>query len=284
MAREGLRRKKTPGTLRLIYLGDSNTAAPFRGNYPQQVQQMLEASGLRAETINTAVPGYTSENARVLLESELSHFDADYLFIYLGWNDLFHFGPESLLMPRMVRANYRLNPFQRALTYVYSLRLLFAAQFLLSKYEATVDAPLDETEHALYDNYRPHHFYDNLRAILQFAKKLYPHVYLMTMSTITNDSPTPEEMRKAHFPKGMSKNLRKLGVLVAAYNQAIRTVAREENVPILDFFELFDSHEMRALMVDSCHFRPEGAIYAARLVADEIERQEHPAFAAAASR
>jgi lysophospholipase L1-like esterase len=241
---------------------------------------MLTAAGFHVETINAAVPGYTSENARALFETELSRFDADYFFVYLGWNDLFHYGPESLPLERVERAGYQLNPIQRVLSHVYSLRMLFATEFLLSRYQPTVNAALDERERTLYDNYRPQHFYNNLHAILRLAKKRYPHVYVMTMATITNGSPTPDELRKAHFPKGMSKNVHKLDIAVTAYNEAIRTVARDEDVPVLDFFDLFNSHESRTLLVDSCHFLPKGAARAARLIANEIEAREPPRMAA----
>jgi lysophospholipase L1-like esterase len=242
--------------------------------------------GLRVETVNAAVPGYTSEHARLMLETELSRFDGDYLFVYLGWNDLFHHGPEALPLARMARAGYELNPLQRALTHVYTVRLLYAAQVLRSKYEPTVDEPLDEREDALYGGYEPRHFYDHVRAILRLAKERYPHVYLMTMATVTNDAPTAAELRKAHFPRGMDKNMRKLDVLVAAYNEAIRTLGREEGVPILDFEALFEGREARGGLLDSCHFNHEGAARAARLVADEVlaREREQPSAAGALAR
>lgn len=263
--------------LRLIYLGDSNTATPFPGNYPQQVEGMLEADGIAVETVNAAVPGFTSDMARALFETELSRFDADYFFLYLGWNDLFHYGPESLPLPRKERQGYHLNPVQRFLTHVYSLRLLYAAQVMIDKRRPAFDRPLDERERALYAGYRPEHFYTNLRAILTLAAQRYPNRYLITMATLTNDQPTPDQLMRAHFAKGMDENMRKLGLLVAAYNQAIRTVAAEQGVPVIDFFTLFDSPERRALLLDSCHVGAEGAALEARVIADLVAARERAA-------
>lgn len=266
-----------PGALRLVYLGDSNTATPYPGNYPSQVETLLDERGIPVQTVNAAVPGFTSEMARALFESELSRFDADYFFLYLGWNDLFHFGPESLPLPRKERQGYALNPVQKALTHVYTLRLVYAADVLRAKRTAAFDRPLDAQERALYDAYQPRHFRDNLLAIVALAKQRYPHVYLMTMATLTNDAPTPDQLERAHFPKGMDENLRKLGVLVDTYNETIRRVAAEENVPLLDFFSLFDSPDRRALLLDSCHFSPSAAAIAAALVADTVLAQERSA-------
>jgi lysophospholipase L1-like esterase len=271
VAPDGLTTHKDPGVLRIIYLGDSNTVTPYFGNYPEQVETLLEARGIEVETVNTAIPGYTTENARLLFETEVSHFDADQFFVYLGWNDLFHYGPEGFPF-RKERAGYPLNPVQRFLTQVYSLRLLYAAEKLASRYEPTVDEPLTEKEQGLYDAYRPTHFYDNLHAILQLAKARYPNVAVMTLATISNADPTPDEMKKAHFPTGMSKNMRKLDRIVAYYNEAVRTVAREEGVPIVDFFALFDNHERRKLLRDSCHFSEPGAAVAAAAVSEEVLR------------
>ena len=263
--------------LRLIYLGDSNTATPFEGNYPSQVEGLLRQQGIAVQTVNAAVTGFTSDMARALFETELSHFDGDYFFLYLGWNDLFHYSPESLPLPRKERQGYPLNPVQRFLTHIYTLRLVYAAQVVIDKRRPAFDRPLDEHEHALYDGYRPEHFYTNLRAILELAKQRYPHVYMMTMMTMVNDHPTPEQLMRIHFPKGMDENIRKLAILVAKYNEAIRTVAAEENVPLLDFFTLFDTPEHRALMVDSCHVNPAGAAVEAQMVADAVLAQEHAA-------
>jgi hypothetical protein len=47
-----------------------------------------ELLGVDVETVNAAVPGYTSQMARKLFEHELSGFDAQYLIVHLGWNDL----------------------------------------------------------------------------------------------------------------------------------------------------------------------------------------------------
>jgi lysophospholipase L1-like esterase len=269
-----LGREAPAGRLRIIYLGDSITVMPAGSPYPRQAETLLEREMHRPiETVNAAVPGFDSENARLLFGHELSRFDAPYLFVALGWNDLGHYGPEGLAYKRM-EAGYPLSPLQRALTHLYSLRFLYALQQVLRQREPTVDAPLSPADRALYDAYRPEHFYANLREILALAKTRYPHVVIMNLATLTSADPLPDEMRRMHFPTGMDRNVRKLDLLVAKYNEAVRTVAAEEQVPVIDLHALFDDHEARRSFTDSCHLTAEGAARVARAVADTVERDE----------
>jgi lysophospholipase L1-like esterase len=124
---------------------------------------------------------------------------------------------------------------QRLLSNVYSIRFLYAAQRVLAHRAPAVSQPMSAADQAVYDHYRPTQFYDNLRAILTLAKTRYPRVYIMNLDTLTNDDPTDWELRTAHFPVGMDKNMHKLHVLVGAYNRVIQQLAAEEGVPMIDF-------------------------------------------------
>lgn len=269
LAPPGLTPEKPNDRLRVIYVGDSVTALPVPGFYPTQVESLLAARGVRVETLNAAVPGHSTENARALFETEVSHYDADWLFVALGWNDLGQYGPEGLPYKRL-RAGYTLNPVQALLTHVYTLRFAYAASDFLRRWQPSVDRPLSPAEEALYDGYYPQHYEDNLRAILTLAKQRYPHVVVMNLATLTNDSPTPSELARAHYPTGMDRNMRKLDRLVRQYNGVVAAVAAEQHVPMLDLYGLFDTHEARASFTDSCHLDRAGAARIAALVADQI--------------
>jgi lysophospholipase L1-like esterase len=160
------------------------------------------------------------------------------------------------------------------LTNVYSVRLVYALQRVIERWMPTVNEPMSSADQALYDAYRPGHFYDNLRAILRLAKERYPRVYVMNLATITSDDPTEWEMRTAHFPTGMSKNMRKLHVLVQKYNRAVADVAREEGVPLIDLFALFDDHEARRFFTDSCHMTADGAARIAQALKGAVQERE----------
>jgi len=283
-APRGLSLGKPPHAIRILYLGDSNSVMPRTSPFPAQVEPILEAElGVEVETVNTGVAGYSSENALRLLEHEVTRFDADHLVVYLGWNDLGQFGPEGLPYKRQ-SAGYEVTTLQRLLSNVYSGRFLFAFQRWLGHRRPTVNQPMDERRRALYEAYDPAHFRENLRRILQIAKERYPNVYVATLATITNDDPTEGEMRTAHFPTGMARNMTTLHYLVGKYNAVVREVAAEQRVALIDLYTLFDSREARRLFTDSAHMNPDGAGRIARAVADAIEERERerPSVATAA--
>jgi lysophospholipase L1-like esterase len=270
LAPRDLTHAKPAGRLRLIYLGDSVSFHPTSANYPAQVERILEReTGLEVETVNTAVPGYASHNARALLESDVSRYGADALIVYLGWNDLGQYGPEGLPYKRLAKG-YRVGPVERILATSYSWRLVYQLQRMWSRSRPTVNDPLTAEEQRLYESYYPQHFEENLRAILRLATSRYPRVYVLTLATITSDDPAPEELARAHFPVGMTKNMRKLHRLVRSYNEVVRSVAKQEGVSLIDLYAVFDSRGARRELGDSCHVGDAGARRIARAIADRI--------------
>lgn len=251
--------EKPKDRFRFIFIGDSVTFLPVGDSYPVHLANIARSeTGYDVESVNTAVPGFASENARAMLESELVEFDADVLFIYLGWNDLGQYGPEGLPYKRR-HAGYELNALERFVSQSYTIRLVYALQRFVDRLRPAVDEPLTPEEELLYDSYYPSHFEDNLRAMLTLAKNRYPGVVVMNLATITSSEPTQEELAKAHFPVGMGRNMRKLDRLVARYNEVVGKVAREEEVVLVDLKRAFDSREARSELTDSCHVTPTGA-------------------------
>lgn len=271
LAPRGLSFEKPEDRLRLIYLGDSVTFWYPGGNYPSTVEKNLEAeTDLEIETINAAVPGFASHNARALFETDLSRYAADYFFLLLGWNDLSQFGPEGLPYKRMSQG-YEVSSLQSLLSNVYSVRMIYQLQRMLRARKPAFDQPLGTEEQRLYEDYYPQHYEDNLRAILRGARARYPNVYVMTVGTLCSDSPTEDELSRAHFPVGMDKNLRKLTRLVRRYNEVVRKVAHEEQVGLIDLEMAFDSVEGRKMFNDTCHVNDAGAERIARAVMEVID-------------
>lgn len=278
LAAPGLALEKTPGKERFIYLGDSVTVLPVPGFYPTQVEEMLGASGRAIETLNAAVPGYSTRNARALLESDLSRYDGDWFFVNLGWNDLGQYGPDGLPY-KLDEAGYRLNPVQRVLTQIYTIRFAYALQHLWRRATPSVDRPLTPEEESRYGAYYPTHYEENLRAILRLAKSRYPNVVIMNLATITNTSPTEHELRTAHYPTGMDRNMRLLHQLVLTYNGVVDRVSAEEGVAKLDLFALFDSEAARREFTDSCHLNRAGATRVARAITEFVQHRTQSASA-----
>ncbi len=259
--------------LRLVYLGDSVTVLPAEHSFPAQVEDISTRGGLAVETLNAAVPGYSSESARALLEGEVATYDGDFFFVYLGWNDLGNTVPRVCGYKRR-EMGYALNPLQWLLTHVYSLRFLYSVQDFLRHAKPGFDAPLSESDAELYGRYYPQHYEDNLRAILALAKARYPNVVIMNLATLTSDHPSASELQRAHFPTGMDKNMRKLDRLVEVYDGVVAKVAAEAQVELIDLHALFDSEAARRDFTDSCHLDESGAARVARAVSGVVLRRQ----------
>jgi len=268
----GLPFEKPDGEIRLIYLGDSITRSPVDLVYPRQVEQILESErGLRVQTVNTAVPGFAAENALALLESETSKFEADYLFVLLGWNNLGQYGPEGMAYKRK-RAGYELSTLERIFSLFYLERLAYGAhRSLRDRYQPTRNAELSPADRALYENFHPHYFEDLLRRILVLGKARYPHVYVLNLPSVTNPDPTDAELAKIRFPVGMDRNVRKLHFLLGKYNAVIADVAAREGVELIDVHSLFGTRKEREQLANMSHPDGRGHRRIAELIAREVE-------------
>lgn len=78
---------KPAGAFRVLYLGDSCTW----DSYPELAEPILNAAlagtGRFVETINLAVPGYSSHQGRILAERHAESLRPDLVVIKFGWND-----------------------------------------------------------------------------------------------------------------------------------------------------------------------------------------------------
>ncbi|MCK6486392.1 MAG: hypothetical protein HUU22_11135 [Phycisphaerae bacterium] len=85
-------REKPPGALRVLCLGDSctfGTGAGQNDTFPAQLERELRGrlEGRAVEVINAGVPGFSSFQARMLLESEGWSFSPDAVVLTVGCND-----------------------------------------------------------------------------------------------------------------------------------------------------------------------------------------------------
>ena len=255
---------------RVIVMGDSVSFLPTSANHPRQLEHLLGKRGFAVETLNAAVPGFASHNLRALFESEVSKYDADIFVLSVGWNDLGQFGPEGLPYKRY-QAGYEVSALQRVLSGIYLVRAPYALVRFLRRFEPAFDAPLSEADVRLYDAYVPQHYYENLSAVLELAKQRYPRVFVTNLATLTSEDPSRYQLETAHFPVGMDKNMRKLHRVVLRYNETVERVAREQGVPIIDLYSVFQDDEARRTMRDSCHVNAEGAELIAAAVLDGLE-------------
>lgn len=85
---------KDPNAFRVIILGGSSVFGEFVETPDQNLGTVLEGElkqrypGIKIQLINAGVPGYTSAQEYLYIESELIKYQPDLIIIEDGWNDL----------------------------------------------------------------------------------------------------------------------------------------------------------------------------------------------------
>ena len=74
------------GVIRIMALGGSTTYGHRVGDkaYPNELQRLLNASGIKAEVINGGIPAHGVEQILIHFISHLTEFNPDFLFLHIG--------------------------------------------------------------------------------------------------------------------------------------------------------------------------------------------------------
>jgi len=265
---------KRPGSFRIVTLGDSCSFTPVEYTYPQALEEELRRllPERDMEIINASCPGYDSRQARTWYEREIDGYDHDMLLIYLGWNDMGQYNPDGLVY-KLDESGYLEQPslIQRAILHCYLLRSLYVVQGYWQRSRPFDAGPLTDAEAKPYRDFYPDHFQENLIAVIRLAQSRGRSVRLLNFAGIVRESPTADEQRRMHFPRGMGRRLQKYLLLIHAYDSALLKVAAETGTPILDIASLFDDPEKRRVFTDSLHFTAEGSAVIARYIAETLK-------------
>ena len=139
---------KPPGTVRLVFLGESSTAGTGvnlkdSDTWPwKTVERIRQKTGARVDFINAAAGGYTTFESYGRLWSRLRYFDPDIVIVTHGWNEMYYFdrvddilswrtlpdGSWSFDQPRMrgTYEPYRIDPLLRWSQALVRVRLALA--------------------------------------------------------------------------------------------------------------------------------------------------------------
>ena len=272
---------KPPGVFRVICVGGSTTfGAGIIGDektYPARLEAHLSAlcPGRRFEVWNAGVPGYTTAENVIYLSLRLVDFQPDLVVLYEGYND---FKPNRTPGFRSDYSHWRdrAAPPPRPSTLerlrIHQKLRSFADRHFGSR-AAEVRDPRTGERMKRYDSVGEDGlaaFRRNLRTMISVARSAGARTALATSA-----HPCTEENLGAHpelftYLPGFLPNLTFAGTRDAfdRYNEAIRSVAREEGALLADAArEIPPGPE---LFVDHVHFNPRGADLFARVVADAI--------------
>jgi lysophospholipase L1-like esterase len=218
---------KTPGTIRIVCLGDSVTFGfrvpvvwpdkpteydPNWLPYPMLLEKELRAAnpGRTIEVITMAVPGYTSHQGLAWLRRDIDSLQPDLLTISFGWNDAsFSDVPD--------RDAIRTNTSAVGVHWLvdHSQAFAHATRWLRSKESIKPDSRLRTGPRV-----SQHEYVDNMLAMVQLART-------RSIETIVIAAPYRDVV--ATSPEG---------ALIQPYRAALRTAMEQQRVRFLEILEL----------------------------------------------
>ncbi|MEW5922527.1 MAG: SGNH/GDSL hydrolase family protein [Candidatus Zixiibacteriota bacterium] len=263
----GLRGPEIPaksGLPRIIAVGNSCTfgwGIPDDQTYLYRLGALIngDSSMPKVETINGAVPGYSSFQGRRFFISDILPLKPDIVTIMFAWNDQWaaagNISDKEQQMPSEIIFDIQ-NLFSRLKIY----RL--AKKAILSAIEKPLDEKLDK-EHPIYRVSIPD-FYDNLNVIVQQCRQEGITPVLLT-------SPIPP-LEKYYSPGKQSM----MHLYHQYYNHQIRSLARETKAALIDLAAEFDKFDnlFDDASRDPIHFNAKGHEVAAEIIYEYI--RTHP--------
>jgi len=237
---------KPARTFRMLFLGDSCTFQGYPWIAEEELRDLGVPTGMQAESVSMAVPGYTSFQGRRAAEAYGLELEPDVVFVYFGWND--HWAAYGEIdsakrAPSPVReAGLAGWAFERS-------RLLQAAS-RMRDLALRPQVPLEEPR------VPPAEFRENLAAIRAlFASRGIPVVFLTAPTTFYRQG-VPEKLVDDRFAKSPEEAIR----LHREYATIVREVAGQDGALLLDLEAECDAAPelSRWFQKDGIHFSPAG--------------------------
>jgi lysophospholipase L1-like esterase len=235
---------------RILALGDSCTfGTPLSERYPyaRVMERELRALGHDVEVVNGGVEGYAPDDVLARID-EFAALRPQLVTLYVGWNALY-------------RERF-IEDARGARRYLHSARLLSrvleAARARLSDrhqtaveaYERPRRAEREARELRLLEEYVPSFFPAVIR-IVEAMQAAGSRVVILTLPGLyaTNESPSPRALAIGHLPT-FTDNPLVLARMAERYNEALRALARERGIDLVDL----DRWARDALLPAEDHF------------------------------
>jgi len=263
---------RRPGSVRLLFIGNSVTFRPPHHNYPRVVEARLQTSlpEVDLEVIVGAVPGYSSREALDWYRQTLGDLDPDITVIYLGWNDMAQYHPFGL---RYKNEGVSRDPtlLGRAMMHLHFLRIPYYFLGRIERARPIDQSPLTPEEQAALDGFTPTPYAENLTTIVDRSKAGGSTVFLVSLASVLTHPPTPDDLAIMHFPRGMGRKLALYRAVYDRYRLSLEEVARATGTPIIDLSEVIrDPAIRRDIFTDTMHINEAGAELYGRVLADYL--------------
>lgn len=237
--------KKEEGEIRIFFLGDSNTEGEDLHSYPFLLQKKFEKDNKNnVKVINAGVTGYTSYQGLLRFKYYILKFSPDILFLSFGWNDpsTFFYGydkerkiPIFLLKFYDIFKNY------------YTVKFIVSQNINLTSKKG-----FDDLERVSIEDYR--------KNILEFVKICNKNGIKLILLT------RPYNIRFLKSEKDFRKN-------VPIYNDILRDISKNQNIPLIDFEKVFNRLEDKeSYFIDDCHNNLKGFEIISEILYDSLEK------------
>jgi len=235
-------------SLKIMCLTDSVSVMYGGKGYPNILQDLLTNAIPRKNPIvfNGGVPGYTSFQGLKYFTNELLFYKPDIVTVCYGWNDHWQSGnklPDKLQKSPKNTFIRNIISNSRILNLINSLAMKIAQSLYKGiGSEQFVRVPIEDYKY-------------NLSKFADICKNKNILIIFMTSPYLDSSySWIPMHRR---------------------YNSIVRHIAKEKNIPIIDFEEVFKKR--KDLFIDpendKCHYNWEGSKIVAQELADTIVRQ-----------
>ncbi len=243
--------------LRVVALGDSCTfgfgVSDNDHTYPARLAAFLNQTHGPAEVINAGVVGYTSNQALRLLQTRVSHYHADILLIFVGWNDL----GNSMLpnwTPTMTQDIEAPNALIR-----YAPYLVLALSDLFSRFRAPRALGFRAEAIEAYSV--------NLGMIVDAARKSGTAPVLVTWPTRVFRQ--IEQLRQVEVMRGSGVRFASWFDYYERYQRKLRDLAGTKQVRVIDLAEKMNQKDA-TYYFDEIHFSDVGTMEAAQVIFDGL--------------
>lgn len=268
---------KPPGTVRLVFLGESSTAGTGvnlkdSDTWPwKTVERIREKTGVRVDFINAAAGGYTTFESYGRLWSRLRHFDPDVVVLTHGWNEMYYFdrvddilswrtlpdGSWSFDQPRLrgTYEPYRIDPLLRWSQALIRVRLAWAREL------APRGADIGKWPRAAaFDPRALEIFRTNLRLFRQTAEVIGARLVVAKQATLVVPGGSREQRERCRFPD------RDYDAYAQTFQKMYRVI--EEEIPADSVVDVTPVSGRLGSFYEHIHPTPRGTTEIAAIVSD----------------
>jgi lysophospholipase L1-like esterase len=268
---------KPAGETRIIALGGSTTEEVWNEeglHWPLWTERTLRTGGLQVRVYNSGMSAYTTAHTLVRLAFDVLDYAPDIVLVMHNINDL-TVNYRAAVAGRAVDGHYRAVFVDKAFTNDLDESDIVLSRLWHSVSSRLAARPSDIVVPAEYDISKGlEYFRRNLRSIEALASARGSRPVLLTMPVCSSPAVYSRVLETGHrglsppLPESFERFLREF----ETYNQAIRDVGRELDVPVVDMNRLMGSDAQ--WFADVVHYNAAGSRRFGELLAADL-RSRH---------